>query len=327
MDAYRAALELGSGEPRQIGGGRSRPGTVAASVAGYYGSTDFANLAEGTKRERRRILELFREEHGDKRIGLLRRDHIEKMVAAKASTPGAAANFLVAVQALLRYAVSVRLCVDDPSIGIRRPKLKSAGIYTWKEQDIATFEKCHPVGTRVRLAMALLLYTAQRRSDIVTLGRQHIHGGIIHIRQQKTGNILQIPIHPELQRCLDATPSGNLTLLVSQHGKPFTPNAFAMWFRRECVKAGLPKHASVHGLRKAACRRLAEAGCSEKEISAISGHLSLKEVARYTTAADQARLARAAMSAMLGGTEPEQGSGKPPMKIGKPNTKSRKLQT
>jgi hypothetical protein len=48
-------------------------------------------------------------------------------------------------------------------------------------------------------------------------------------------------------------------------------------------------------LRKAACRRLAEAGCTRHEIAAISGHRTLKEVERYTRAVDQARLARQAM--------------------------------
>jgi integrase len=327
MKAYQMAMASGEETGRvEIGAARSLPGTVAAAVSSYYGSLGFANLAEGTKRERRRILEHFRVAHGDKRIALLKRAHIEKMVAAKSSTPGAASNFLVAIQALLRYAMAIGFRTDDPTVRIPRPKTRSAGIYTWTEQDIAAFEACHPVGSRARLALALLLYTAQRRGDVVTLGRQHIRDGVIHIHQRKTGNVLQIPIHPELQRSLDAMPAENLTFLVNHYGKPLTPDAFAVWFRRECSKAGLPKYASVHGLRKAACRRLAEAGRSEKEISAISGHLSLREVARYTKAADQARMARSAMAAMPGRTEPEQKIGKPRIEIGKPDDKSLKSQ-
>jgi integrase len=49
-------------------------------------------------------------------------------------------------------------------------------------------------------------------------------------------------------------------------------------------------------LRKAAARRLAEAGCTEREIAAITGHASLREVQRYTRAADQTRLALSAMA-------------------------------
>lgn len=60
-------------------------------------------------------------------------------------------------------------------------------------------------------------------------------------------------------------------------------------------QAGLPERCVTHGLRKAAARRRAEAGCSANEIAAITGHVSLEEVARYTGAAEQKRLARSAL--------------------------------
>jgi integrase len=55
------------------------------------------------------------------------------------------------------------------------------------------------------------------------------------------------------------------------------------------------RQSSAHGLRHAAARRLAEAGCTPHEIAAITGHASLKEVVRYTEAADRKHLASAAM--------------------------------
>jgi integrase len=94
-------------------------------------------------------------------------------------------------------------------------------------------------------------------------------------------------------------PEEHLTFVVTTTGKPYGPNHFSESFREWCDAAGLPKNCSAHGLRKAACRRLAEAGCSEKQIAAISGHASLDEVARYTKAADKARLARDAMALMV----------------------------
>jgi integrase len=80
-----------------------------------------------------------------------------------------------------------------------------------------------------------------------------------------------------------------------------------------CRAAGLPPGLSAHGLRKATCRRLAEAGCSANEIAALSGHASLREVERYTKAADQKRMATAAMavSKIKTGTN----SGKPLTKV------------
>jgi hypothetical protein len=53
---------------------------------------------------------------------------------------------------------------------------------------------------------------------------------------------------------------------------------------------------SAYGLRKAICRRLAEAGCTPHEIMAITGRKTLKEVSRYTTTLDREHLARTAMA-------------------------------
>src|SRR5262245_47152071 len=79
---------------------------------------------------------------------------------------------------------------------------------------------------------------------------------------------------------------------IGRKYKPFTAAGFGNWFRDRCDEAGLPNHCAAHGLRKAACRRLAEAGCSANIIAAISGHTTLREVERYSKAADQERLAR-----------------------------------
>jgi len=172
----------------------------------------------------------------------------------------------------------------------------------------------HPIGTQARLAMGLMLFTGQRRGDIVHMGRQHVRNRAIEVRQHKTGTPLIIPIHPDLQAILDATPSSHLPFLTTGQGKPFGSAAsFGNWFGKCCREAGLPKGTAAHGFRKAACRRLAEAGCSASEIMAISGHKSLSEVQRYCAAADQARMARAAQAKVRNalGTENGTSSGKP----------------
>jgi integrase len=112
------------------------------------------------------------------------------------------------------------------------------------------------------------------------------------VRQVKTGAELMIPVHPEVSAILEQVQITNLTFLISESGKPFTAAGFSHWFRARCNEADYP---IAHGLRKAAARRLAEVGRTEHEIAAITGHASLREIARYTKAADQQRLARAAM--------------------------------
>jgi integrase len=195
----------------------------------------------------------------------------------------------------MRWCVAQGLIKTDPTVGIRMPRRKTDGFHTWSEDEIAQFEAHHPIGSKPRLAFA----SAQRRGDVIRMGRQHIRDGILHVKQQKTGAELAIPVHPDLREILEATPSEHLTFIVSALGKPFHPGAFSNWFRDQCDAAGLPKGCSAHGLRKAACRRLAEAGCTVHQIAAISGHVTLEEVQRYTKAADQARLARSAMATVI----------------------------
>jgi integrase len=141
-----------------------------------------------------------------------------------------------------------------------------------------------------------LLYTAQRRGDVIRMGRQHVREDVLHVRQEKTGAMLAIPLHGELRAIIEATPGEHLTFLTTKSGKAYGANDFSEQFRSWCNAAGLPQRCSAHGLRKAACRRLAEAGCSANEIAAISGHATLREVERYTRAADQERMARNAMA-------------------------------
>ena len=191
----------------------------------------------------------------------------------------------------MTFAVAEGFFVDHPTAGLKLPKVKSDGVHTWMEDEIEQFERHYPTGTKEHLALALLLCTAQRVGDVVRMGRQHVRDGAIAVRQEKTRAQLSIPIVESLRRELGF---GNLTFLVTEGGKPFTPGGFGDWFKRRCREAGLP-HCSAHGLRKAACRRLAEAGCTAHEIAALSGHASLKEVERYTRAADQGWLARRAM--------------------------------
>lgn len=170
------------------------------------------------------------------------------------------------------------------------------GFVAWSEEDIAKYLKRWPAGSRERLALVLLLYTGQRRGDVIRMGRQHVSGGAIRVTQAKTGAQLTIPMHSELKAVLETLPRDSLTFLTTQHGEPFKDSAsFGNQFREWCDKTGLPKR-SAHGLRKSAAVRLVEAGCTTKEVQAITGHASLREVERYTKAAEQEKLARSAIA-------------------------------
>ncbi len=293
--AYEEAL---AAAPPPIGATkRSLPGSLSAAIAGYYSSHAFKCLSGETAAARRSILEKLREQHGDKPIAGLQRKHL--LALLDGLPPFAARNWLKAIRHVMQHALIHELIRENPALGVRLKLVKSDGRHTWSEEEIAQYEAHHPIGTKARLALALGLFTAQRRGDVVRLGPQHIRDGVLSVRQQKTGASLSIQVHPALRAVLDATPTGHLTLLVTKTGKSYGRNDFSDQFRVWCDQAGLPPECSFHGLRKAACKRLAEAGCTVHQIAAISGHKTLSEVERYTRAVDQERLAREAMARMV----------------------------
>jgi integrase len=298
MAAYETAL---AGQPLEIGSARVKPGTIRALTVSYFNSLEFRAMKPSSQSVRRNIIEKFCREtdkagqaHSDKGAATLQREHVVKLMAARAEKPEAANGLRKALRAMMKHAVEIGLRADDPTRDVRAIRVKSGGFHSWTDAEIGQFEKRHPVGSRARLALALLLYSGQRRSDVVRMGRQHIRDGALHVTQQKTGATLAIPVHPALAALLVEMPADHLTLLVTEFGKPFTAAGFGNWFRDRCNEAGLP-HCSAHGLRKAAARRLAEAGCTPHEIAAITGHQSLREIVRYTEAVEQKRLAVSAM--------------------------------
>ena len=289
MAAYAAAL---AGTERvEVAERRTRAGSIGAMIVGYLATADFAALAPASQQAYRRIFERMRG-YADLSIATLERRHIVRMRDAKVATPVAARDFLRCLRLLVQHAIALGIREDDPTAGVRVKLPKSNGIRTWIEDEIATFEAAYPIGTKPRLALELLLATAARRSDVVKLGRGHVRDGLIHMRQQKTGRALAIPITDGLAAAIAAVPSEHLVFLLSETGRPFTAEGFGRWFRQQCRRIGLT--GSPHGLRKASCRRMAEAGCSAHEIASVSGHMSLKELQRYCDAADQARMAQRA---------------------------------
>jgi integrase len=302
LAAYGRALR-GETAPKLPSVAQPVAGTVHAVVTAYFASADFKDLAASTRTTYRNILERFREEHGAKPIARLERRHIMEMMAGKVATPGAANSWLKRVRRLIRFAMDLGLLKVDPTAGVRRLKVRGSGYHTWSEDEIGKFEAHYAPGTPARLAMALLLYTGQRRSDVVRMGRQHVREGVLSIRQQKTGTVVDIPLHGDLRAILDMVPRDELTFLRTSFGKPFTANGFGNWFRERCRDAKLPEACSSHGLRKAAARRLAEAGCTEHEIMAITGHESVREVSVYTRAANRKHLAESAMQKVEQGTK------------------------
>jgi len=127
-----------------------------------------------------------------------------------------------------------------------------------------------------------------------------VTGNYISVVQQKTGIKLSIPLHRDLLTLLAVAEREHVTILNTNFGRPFSVAGFSQWMRDAITKAELPLDCKPHGLRKAAGRRLAEAGCTANEIMSVLGHKTLAEAERYTRAADQEKLATAAVLRLEG---------------------------
>jgi integrase len=226
----------------------------------------------------------------------MRRDELKR-------TPGAANNRLKALKALFAWAIEEDKAPHDPTIGVKKVQYVTINHHSWTEAEIEQYKARHPLDTKARLALDLLRFTSGRREDAVRLGPQHISAGRLQFRQAKNEHRnpvdIDIPVHPELTRSIEATPSGHLTFLMTSYGRPYTPNGFGNAMRDWCNQANLP-HCSAHGLRSATATQLAENQATPHELMAVTGHRSLEEVEGYTRAAEKKKLADAAMAKLRG---------------------------
>ena len=280
---------------------RTGPGTINAAVAQYLESGTFAQLGEATCKRRLSTLRKLCTVVGDLPLAPLDRKYIERSLA-NMPTPIVARTWLLTIRSFLEWAATAQLIEADPTAGIKVKLPKTDGHDTWTDEQVMQFEAHHLLGTKQRLALALLVHTGQRRGDVLRMGRQHIRDGVLTFRQRKTGAEVAMPVHPELAAAIAACPSENLTFLTTERGAPVSEREFNRWFRAAVLAAGLPASCVPHGLRKACCRRLAEQGCTVSQIAAISGHMTLKEIARYTAAYDRKLAAKQAMAKLIAGS-------------------------
>jgi integrase len=288
-----------------IGSAATVAGTVNAAIIGYYASTQWNDeLSNGSRDVRRPILEKFREDHGDKRFANMHATAIANILNKK--TAHAQRNFRKAVRHLVKWAIKHGLIKVDPfaTVELSKPRKQRGrfrGHIPWTDAECEQFELRHAIGTKERLAYELLLQAGQSMCDVIRLGRQHVRKGTISLSRQKTGVPFYVKVNEELAAAIDAMPRSNsLTFLINHTTlEPFTPDAFAKWFRKACDVAGLPRkdpetgkpRCTSHGLRKFAASRLASRGGTTTELKAMFGWKTSSEADLSTEAADRERAA------------------------------------
>jgi integrase len=275
---------------------RTSLGTLAWLVERYRETTAWTDLSLASRRQRENIFEQVLEAAGRQPFAKITTASIMAGRDRRAkTTPAQARKFLDTMRGLFRWAVKAKLLKVDPTAGVANPSApNSDGFTPWSLEDIATYEARWPIGTRQRVWLDVLVYTGLRRGDAVRFGRQHIRNGVGTIKTEKTDTVVTLPILPVLMKTLDAGPSGDLTFIAGEGGRPLTKESFGNLFRKACREAGL-QNRSAHGLRKAAATRAAENGATVAQLNAIFGWKGAKMASFYTEAADRRRLSLDAM--------------------------------
>lgn len=290
MAAYAVAAKM-AGSQRDV---RQHARNFDALIVQYYKSPSFKKLRPESQYCTRNVMEQIREKHGRGVVAAMTREHVELIIGEKADTPAAANTWLKRLRTLVNYSIALGWRQTDPTKGV--PKFQEGEYHTWTEDELRKFEAKWPLGTRERTAYALALFTGQRRADVSRMAWNDISDGLVGVLQAKTGAKLVIPMHAQLEATLRAWPRSGGAIITNSYGRQYTVESFGNLMAAAIRGSGLPNRCVFHGLRKAAARRLAEAGCTAHQIAAITGHKSLGEVERYTRSAAQSQMARDAIT-------------------------------
>jgi integrase len=315
-------------EIRQPVAAQKKVGTFNWLCEQYFASNEYKALDDELSKPKRHrtLLKICREPiapgsiklFGDVPLIAWNRKAIRSLRDRYTETPHAANDIMKALRTVFKYGVDSEDCDNNPARDVQYLTGSTAGFHSWTIDEVETFEATHAVGTQERLAMGLLLFTGQRISDAIRVGPSNVKIADgrkwFVFTQRKNRNRkpihMEIPIRPELEALIAATKIGGETFLTNSVGKPFTDHRASEWFSAACVAAGVPGRS--HGLRKAAAARLAEVGATDREIMAITGHTTPKEISRYTQAADKRKLATSATDRHLpAGTKFTVGTGEP----------------
>lgn len=292
---------------------RVEPGSVADLVAQFRRSPRFMAYAASTRTQRDRILSDLVAFNGRRMVAELRRGDIIAMRDSLAfkedgrGGPDAANNWLKVIRLVLAYAadlemVPVNVAADVPKV----ETLNVDGHRTWREDEIEAYlafhDDPHEIAHRV---FVLALCTGAARVDLPQFGWLNVRDGRFVYRRQKTRRktqiVVDIPIMPQLAAMLATIPPTQPTFLETKFGMR-SEKSLTTIFRRWVVAAGLGneddngRRLTLHGLRKALARRLAEAGATPQSLMAVLGHSTITQAAHYSKAYDRARSADAGMA-------------------------------
>jgi integrase len=255
--------------------------TLAGLIHAYQASNNFRSLASNSRSAAAKYLSEIGSKYGatpltvfnNRKIRhelLIWRDEIAHNLPATAEV--LFANF----RRLLSFGLERGILEQNILAKINKVYESDRSEIIWSESQVtALLNVANPyIGRVVKLA----LHTGQRQGDLLRWRWTDCTNGSLWLRQGKTLARVYLPIGPSLQTVLDECPRSAETILTAPKGKPWKAINFRAAFVATMREAGLGEAGlHFHDFRGTAITIMADAGMSEAQIAAVTGH-SLKHV-------------------------------------------------
>ena len=265
--------------------------TFDALIKSYRSSPAFLKLKPRTRQGYEAVLLLISEKNGSKDFCALRRKDVIAARDAYADTWRKANSIVETLSILAKHAIDLEWITSNPATGVE--KLKGGSYEPWPQWALDAFE-------REASGIALTAYhlgvgTGQRLEDLCRMEWDHYDGEGIHVIQGKTGARVWVACPSKLSNYLQTLPRAGRYILAKNPTQGLTKSQVqkAVALVRKAIGA---EAYVIHGWRYTAAAQLAEAGCSDSQIQAVTGHRPLEMVQKYRAGANQKRLSREAQS-------------------------------
>ena len=258
------------------GGGYVVEGTVSWVIAKYRESDGYKKLSTSTETIYRRWLNEFEAQWGGLPCDAITRRvaiKLKEKYAGQPSTQKHATTVLYNVMEEARYWGLIQ--GDNPAARLRIEGSKKRDRVFSSEERWAFLRAArrHRHGDSLRLYFHLCYYTGQRPGDVTQMRWSRYNGETIELVQQKTGKLVAVPCHRNLQRILAVAKVdvNSIFILARPSGKPWQRRALSQITMEVLTGAGVAD-VQVRDLRRTAVVALAEADCTEAQIAAVTGH-------------------------------------------------------
>jgi len=267
---------------------------VETLIDAYLASPEWGQLSKSTRTNWSLYLNRIKAAWGPLEVRGIEPKHVLALRDRYAETPAAANNLLRCLSAMLTWSVPRGWRTDNPCLLI--PKLKGGEGWKAWPWDMIELVREHGPPWMWR-ATALALYTGQRQGDVLAMTWSKLRNGVIAVKQEKTGRALLIPAHRNLLDALANADRNSIQILTNRRDRPWTQHGFrTSWSKALVGPLAQIRDSNLvfHGLRKSAVVTLLEAGCTDAEVSAITGQ-SRAMVEHYSRQVNQRKLAATAI--------------------------------